>query len=594
MIFFMVEKEDAKRWSYKSVKSHATTVQEWKHNDRLAVAWNEVYSDLNSFANAVIEAAKNDPVCKAMAVISKRTFKLDPFSADDTVRTLFTKILRRWLSPMIGNITNWPNIRPTDVMKQLETNWTGSTSFAAGTLQRITELINQGRFYTDEDVILGHRDQSPFFYNIVEAARALLGELTSHFSRKLEKIFALRLVRSAELLKNQQEMLRTFWNKYWGNGDDEKETFCNKAKTKKMYEYLRYYIVGFDTLKDEDLVETLKELIAHSAGLTSEERNKGVGSAVEGGGSGCVSDKAVEQWKRLPLVIACAILISDIPRIFGEPNDMKADRPRVTYQLAEWTNNYQKAWTIVPQSLPSDDTKPPHSKDYKTQFVILRDDTFNLHAPKVKVGSVEPRLFGWVRNEYAPETITYRMNLCPIWGGSSGHATGRISWWARFIKKETPVRLTVASSYVALWRLYYDKRVSPVHLLVETYEATLAYSSAISTTKHNTLKDLFTTRPEEKDPNGDAFSLVLTCAQKEGANMGKDYNDLGVNPLAVWASILNSHMPSKFFVNTLDSVLSKQIDDLRDKIVDDGNWLPRWSHEKSMKAATAVASHVHS
>jgi hypothetical protein len=580
MIFFLVKRSDFTRRNFKSVTEPKATVAGWDHTDRLAVAWNEIYTDLDKFKRALLEAAKVDPVCQAMAVVCKKTFKLDPFATDDFyVNRLFSKLLRQWSSPMTGNITNWPHVRPVEVMKQLETNWTGSTSFAPGTLQRIGELVSKGTF-AGEDII-GHRDQALFLYNITEAARSLFGGLTSYPSKKLEKIFALRLVLSDKLLARQRALLSAFWDTH-GNA------FCRKAGQKDKYEYLRYYVQGFDSLSEDARVETMKAIFACTAAKEIDFN------------AGKVSQGALAEWKRLPPVVACAILLSDIPRVFMDKS-VSTDRPRVAFKLFEWQGKYDKVWTVAPQSLPSaQQSQPIFTLNHKLDYVILRDSDFNKHAPSVSVREVNPRLFGWVRNEYAAETITYRTHLCPIWGGSSGHATGRIGAWVELMgnnPQRLPVRLTVASSYVVLWRLYYDKRVSPVHLLVETYEATLAYSSKISAQKTTQLPSIGSSMARHIR-HDDAFDLVLECAAAggQGCQVGLSNADPGVNPLAVWSSIKVEHLNSGSSFSNVIAHLSSQVDSLRDQVVkqDNSHWLPRWSKEKTMAKATAVVSHKHS
>ena len=394
----------------------------------------------------------------------------------------------------------------------------------------------------------------------------------------------LRLVLSPKLEAAQKALLSRFWER-------QHVQFCEKAAQKPGYEYLAYYIKSFNTLSGSRLVETLKALYAHSTGVAT------------GFDDSLVDKASVDEWTKLPPVIACAILLSDIPRIMQDR--VNSDRPRLCFALGEWKPGYAYNPAAAPASLPTD---PANSKSnwlltWKFTYHVLRDQDFNKHATDFITApgvsrQIKPRLFGWNRNEYAPEVITYRVHLCPIWGGSSGHATGRIASWLGYKASlggldTVPVRLTIAASYAALWRLYYDKRVSPVHTLIETLESTFTYSSRLPGAKVETLPSIGDSR-SRYTYHEDAFDLLLDCARSGGtatANAGGSDVERAVNPLSVWSSIKVEHTNGVRKHSALTSSLKAQLKTLREQVIrGPARWLPRWAKEKSANKATSVVS----
>jgi hypothetical protein len=80
----------------------------------------------------------------------------------------------------------------------------------------------------------------------------------------------------------------------------------------------------------------------------------------------------------------------------------------------------------------------------------------------------------WNRAEYDITEITYRVYCCPTWAGNSGHAAEALQHYISILGAKAPAHTaqTIAASLFIFWRLYYDRRITPVHTLVDTFEAT--------------------------------------------------------------------------------------------------------------------------
>ena len=134
--------------------------------------------------------------------------------------------------------------------------------------------------------------------------------------------------------------------------------------------------------------------------------------------------------------------------------------------------------------------------DENKYSVAQNDDGKFVYVPAAAklpelVFSEKSKLLVWScnRDENHETTITYRKYLMPLWAGPSGHAHGLMSflinnlelWHIPFSIESQKFRLptVVLTMFFLFWRLYYDKRVSSVHTITETYEASIwAYMRA--------------------------------------------------------------------------------------------------------------------
>lgn len=75
-------------------------------------------------------------------------------------------------------------------------------------------------------------------------------------------------------------------------------------------------------------------------------------------------------------------------------------------------------------------------------------------------------------------TAGYRKAFMPLWAGPSGHAAGLLDFYEQYLDandftfegKRLPISLVILPTMFTFWRLYYDKRISAVHTLAETFE----------------------------------------------------------------------------------------------------------------------------
>jgi hypothetical protein len=201
------------------------------------------------------------------------------------------------------------------------------------------------------------------------------------------------------------------------------------------------------------------------------------------------------------------------------------------------------------------------------------------YTPNRKMAPALGLAWSWNRNEFAPHVATYRVHLCPLWGGASGHTLGALGHWQHRLDKEwKPVdALVIAASLFTLWRLYYDKRISAVHLMVETFEAT--FSSQIGA-KNSPLK------PEpRKLKTDDGFQMLLELAHDRELV-------LAVDPISLVWTLYESLWSKQDFASSYHEV-KELINAERQAIVDAGYWLPQWSWGKEQVTATEVVSFPH-
>ena len=155
---------------------------------------------------------------------------------EKTLDMLFETIYDCWPDPLIGNIANSPNSRPRNANEQFE-KWNSIQDYYMSkvTKQKIRCLLGLCNSscpnYIDKcqlkedynylkrenaglqnSVKLG-RDQVRICKDWTELARAVFGEITSYISKMLEKIYALELCQSKDLLDAQKRLLNEIINK---------------------------------------------------------------------------------------------------------------------------------------------------------------------------------------------------------------------------------------------------------------------------------------------------------------------------------------------------------------------------------------------
>ena len=115
---------------------------------------------------------------------------------------------------MIGNMMVSPRIRPQTFGEQYINNWQSfperymltSTKTAIDNMMKEIEALKEGEVSTAglQKLKTSNRDQVRCCKDMTELARAVIGEITTYATKKLEKIYALELCQSDKLLKAQK------------------------------------------------------------------------------------------------------------------------------------------------------------------------------------------------------------------------------------------------------------------------------------------------------------------------------------------------------------------------------------------------------
>ena len=561
MIFFILpEKQrkanrNARRWDQITQPSSAPPAK--MSGKRVLVAWNEVYADKATLRRAVLAAAANDPVCQDIRAQALQWYGIDPLLQETgngkleqaTLDTIADNVFNYWTHPLIGNILVSPQMRPDPLTPATPPllNWARCTQLDETTRAAIAQLptaLDRSR-----------RDQVRICANIVELARAIVGEIACDAAKRLEKILALRLCLSPTLLATQVGMLMAFTRKPpdWFR-DLPTEPFWDSL------EYTKYYLTpGASLARDAVATWCLFERMLKGATGGAYEPT----SPDPKGRVAQVMEQCRVIWMRLPPQMRCAILMNDLRRLSGAPKPHK-----------------------VSLGVQDIGTSPPaHGKEPAYTVMAAAPQTLGDLRPAEENARLEDKKWGmawsWNRDEYAATTITYRRFLCPLWAGPSGHATGMLVAWQGFLREPTREQLTreqvcaIASGHFALWRVYYDKRITANHTLAETFEATAIPEVAGRLTKAYTA-DAPAPPPARGD---DAFNLVLQCYDARGF----------VDPILLlrWLRLLSWPDPS---ADANYKRLDQKIDQWRGTLAAAKFSVPRWSDAIGAGAGLAVPS----
>ncbi len=285
------------------------------------------------------------------------------------------------------------------------------------------------------------------YRSMTEAARAIVGEVTTWPSRQVEKLAMLRLMRSPGLMALQRRMLSVIVDERW----TEKLNLTNYKKF-AAWEYLPYYLRGKVSEKVDDGVAAPRVLGAlHDCLAEEEDTRKYVDKSAIAAFMKLEDGKEYARWRLLPPLIRNQVMLSDLARLlpFG-----KQECSHVRFQFP------LKALDGLPSLV--------NFAGWPAEVVVHK--TANPQDP----GRAFPFASGWSRNEVCPSVISSRLVLAPLYAGTSGHSQGRILSWRKVQSKnleDVPVGLVIAAGYSVLWRLYYDKRVSGFHTLFEALQS---------------------------------------------------------------------------------------------------------------------------
>ncbi|MCY0995733.1 hypothetical protein OWM54_01140 [Myxococcus sp. MISCRS1] len=507
---------------------------------RVIVPWYELQPDPEKFGQMLLQVAAGDPVCRALLERAGQVWGMDfslhagAFRAAN-VQKHYLKQLQIWLSPLSGNLGHRDAHRPT-VDEQFVRMWQGY-----GLKKKDLDAVAALPFFQTLKVG-GRRDRIQFYRNVTEAARALIGEVTSWPSRNIEKISMLYLLGSPGLANQQRAMLAAVVRAMTQAQGPLQLDY-------KMWEYLPYYLRGKPGEDTDAGTAQPRVLGAIHHCLSESPATQALASAqalaafraLDGG-------KEFNRWQLLPPVVRCQVVLSDLARMFPwrgsngrhQRFEFAQDRLAGLPSLAGFG-----AWGA---------TMEAHAEPTP-------------HDP----GRDFPHAAGWTRHEFCPNVVSSRLLLAPLYAGTSGHTQGRISAWTQFAQRyqglaAVPIGVVISVGYSVLWRLYYDKRTTSFHTLFEAIQGSHADA---------TVRDLRAVAPIDGDI---LWNIVLASAPT-----GK------IDVRGFWNTCVNSFTsPGPFLPRQLKIELSKARTFVTKACP--GSVIPRWSRTENADATgSAVA-----
>lgn len=399
------------------------------------IPWFKLVPDPEKFAAVVLDIASADRVClsilaeaEADSTVEHR-IKGQAFT-DERLQEHYLNLLRNWLSPLSGNVGKKAvTAHDVTIHEQYEAVWK-----RYGLNPRELEQVAKLPFFTQRSNA-GRRDRAQIYRNITEFARAIIGEITVWATRKIEKAIAYQLARSRGLADCQRRLLA--------------QLVVQRVKlTCRSWEYIPYYLYGAAGDRvDEDFARVRVLGALHDALADGEDTAKLADKKHILGFTALGAEYA--RWRALPKVIRYQALISDFARIMPG-GKINSDHVRI-----------EASHKLL------DGLKPGANSARGWPCKMVPHKHVNPHDP----GRDFPHATGWVRNEYCPNVITSRLLLAPLYAGTSGHTQGRILAWAKLAEAaNVPAHLIIPAGYIALWRLFYDKRVSGFHTPFETLQ----------------------------------------------------------------------------------------------------------------------------
>ncbi|MCK5125638.1 MAG: hypothetical protein KAR42_05240 [candidate division Zixibacteria bacterium] len=562
MIFFIIDKRKRATANFGTITQSAPGGRlRVSSQFMILISWNEVtdYSDLSKLEAAVIAEARNDPMCIDMRKNAIAQYGIDPLLKkcgggnlnQETMTSIRNKIFMSWAHPMIGNIGLSPRVRPEIFYHQYLENWDSCTYLDGTTKKKIKEL-----FQVLQPMGRSSRDQVRICYNITELARSIIGEITSVTSRRLDKIFALQLCQSDTLKTKQILIIKRIIDRL---DYRLKDGFKNTAGFKQS-EYIRYYMPDIlKTVMRANSYEPQWYLYEKLIRLATDNWYKITSTYTPTDATGKIIDAAIADWKKFPDPVKCAILINSFRRFV-------------------WVVKNHKKYSMALKNHRKMGTKP-----FKSSYTI-HSAAGNDHVPEISFNSKDRSLaWSWNRDEYHAATKTYRHFLMNLWGGPSGHARGNVEFMSRKLGYELPYNGPnwIITGLFVFWRLYYDKRVSVVHTLAETMEASITFGGFTERSQCsytiNTIPDVTT---------DDAYDIITACTL---AGRGKnDYKY--IDPVKLMQTLRKKYYDSTLNHQEAYENLLTQINTLRKNLTDAGYNVPQWSKAISSKQGMRVIS----
>ena len=539
------------------------------------VSWNEIkikmddpelisVSKVNDLEKVVFAVAEQDVVCKDINLQFERQYATDIFKqhsqpSDNIIKNVIKNIFQAWAHPMIGNLMVSPGIRPMTANEQYIKNWQAFPEeyMLVETKNAIKEIIDNPGSVDLAELETSGRDQLRVCKDMTDLARAVMGEISTYPTKKLEKIFALELCNSKILEEAQKALLKKAIDCL--DADKRSNQSC------KACEYLRFYFPGFfvedaQTKKNYSwplFVRLTTDYIGEN-GLVCDALPKDKEEKME---------MAIGRFRRFPPTIRGAILINDFRKIYGGK-----ETP-------------QRRLSLVAESIMKGEVDElPFNLKCTLENAPSKNFVPEIFTEKNRAHFVWNR----TRDEKHVATHTYRHFLLPLWGGPSGHTTGLIHVYKKLIKQDKievhtetenvriPLSSIVIGSMFPFWRLYYDKRISAVHTMTETIEGGYADKAGSAfLTAETTGIDL----TDQLDENADPFDLLwLRCVKQEDKHKNVQNEDGMIHPARVMRQLKSTYYPSGG--KTLEEG-EKELDDFikaKKEELTKENWeVPEWS-----------------
>lgn len=553
------------------------------------ISWNEAdyqlsnttiheITNIDGLKLAVYDAAKKDEtVCGIMIEQFRRQYGIDICAlwnaTDNPGYHIIGDVFTKWAHPMIGNVVVSSGIRPQTAGEQYMKNWKNFPPkyMLNTTKEKINQMITDSMRYDPSSpeassaglrrLAMSSRDQVRCCKDMTELARAVIGEITTYGTKKLEKIYALELCSSAVFMDVQKQFITEILKAHSKSKDrlDLYSLFVSASDNPvQRTDYIKFY---FPALYSNQMNKNKESQWAAFAKLINtcvdeyywipyhEPTDRTIRDIIE---------KCVTQFKKLPPVIRGAIIINDIRKFNKPPNKQR-------YSLQTATGEAD-SWGIV---------KAPEAA-----FIPV------LSKGGAGRGNDSIFLWNWTRDEKHPVTEGYRKCLIPLWAGPSGHSAGLMDFYSAYLgtdyflfeKVPTPISLVILPTMFAFWRLYYDKRICAVHTLAETFEGALFRAADMGNRTYlvsqinDEAKTIHAPKMLEYKEVFDTIRLLPDLS-------GDIYNNTGVmHPVRILAQVRAKHYDTLSEKDGFAKInaLRNIIDELRSRLTEHYE-VPRWS-----------------
>lgn len=500
------------------------------------ISWNEAryggvaVGRLEDLKKAVIISAQKDPVCIEM---NRRAFGRyglylfppqechpDKQNSVTDMEALIMRVLGEWAHPMIGNIANSPQVRPQTASSQME-KWNQLHFLDDDSKGRIRRLLDEppdglGRLQKS-----GH-DQVRICWDMRTLARAFCGEITTLATRRLEKLFTLELCGSDFLYETQKALLIRLVTNIETIGCTAEsqgyllEQFAFSVRGKKGFEkeeYIKYFFPDCEKQEIEKQKIFYIALIEHAVGEAGLP-----GLDHPGGYDAALAEEPVKgwlaQWDLMPPVIRCAVIQNSLRKF------MMGCRLLNRFRLAAEENRFSM------REICGEDGRVISAGYCQAAAKVF---------PGLFLRTSLSLAWSWNRDEEHQTTQFYRKCLLPLWAGPSGHVHGNLDFVLSCLD-EKAISVTIGektenvdaaaaalAGLFAFWRLYYDKRITGVHTIAETFDASIAGAKIrvnAATGKLEFEAGLVLDAPKTPitiaGQKEDSFKLLLSCTGADG------------------------------------------------------------------------------